>query len=139
VCASASNHKCRRFFTEADDGLAQDWGREVAWCNPPYGRHGGGIAAWMAKAASASRAGATVVCLVPSRTDTAWWHESVMKAAEVRLVRGRLAFGDAKTNAPFASAIIVFRPGHRGEPDFSTVSAKDLALRSPITRGQQGF
>jgi hypothetical protein len=59
-----------------------------------------------------SRAGATVVCLVPSRTDTAWWHRYAMKG-EIRFLRGRLKFGAAKHSAPFPSAIIVFRPlGH---------------------------
>lgn len=129
VCASADNHKCDRYFTAQDDGLAQDWagsGHEVVWCNPPYGSHGGGIAAWMAKALASSRAGATVVCLIPSRTETGWWHESVMQAAEIRLVKGRLAFGDSKSNAPFGSAIAVFRPGHEGGPKFTAVAAKAL-------------
>ena len=106
VCASARNAKCERFFTVADDGLAQQWTGRV-WMNPPYGRT---IGAWMAKAAESARADATVVCLVPARTDTAWWHEHVMAAAsEVRLVRGRLKFGDGASPAPFPSAIVVFR------------------------------
>ena len=53
---------------------------------------------------------ATVVCLIPARTDTAWWHDYVMKANEIRLVRGRLKFGGAKNSAPFPSAVVVFRP-----------------------------
>jgi site-specific DNA-methyltransferase (adenine-specific) len=50
-----------------------------------------------------------VVMLIPSRTDTRWWHEYIMKASEIRFVRGRLKFGGAKYNAPFPSAIVVFR------------------------------
>lgn len=126
VCASDANHKCATYFTTADDGLTKHWAGRV-WCNPPYGRHGGGIAAWMTKALESSRAGATVVCLVPSRTDNKWWHESVMKASEVRLVRGRFKFGDGTGSAPFASAIAVFRPGHVGGPVFSAVDAAVLA------------
>jgi site-specific DNA-methyltransferase (adenine-specific) len=106
VCASASNAKCARYYDEAQDGLAQDWSFEVAFMNPPYSD----CAAWMRKAQSAAaRDGATVVCLVPVRTDTAWWHDFAMKG-EVRFVRGRLKFGTAKTNAPFPSAVVVFRP-----------------------------
>jgi phage N-6-adenine-methyltransferase len=137
VCASDTNHKCAAYFTAAEDGLTKEW-RGRVWLNPPYGRHGGGIAAWMAKALASSRAGATVVCLIPSRTDNAWWHESVMQAAEVRFVRGRLKFGDGRGNAPFASAIAVFRPGHSGPPVFSAVEAKILAAGSASQTTRSG-
>lgn len=77
--------------------------------NPPYGRQ---IGNWVKKAKEAARQGkATVVCLLPARTDTAWWHDYVMKANEIRLIRGRLKFGDGKGSAPFPSAIVVFRKG----------------------------
>jgi site-specific DNA-methyltransferase (adenine-specific) len=107
VCASASNAKCANYFTRITDGLSQDWRGERCWMNPPYGRE---IKAWMAKAAEASRRGALVVCLVPARTDTAWWHEYATHADEIRFVRGRLRFGAAKHAAPFPSAVVIFRP-----------------------------
>ena len=47
-----------------------------------------GMPEWMRKAYGAAQEGATVVCLVPSRTDTEWWHRYAMKG-EVRLLRGR--------------------------------------------------
>mgnify|MGYP002404017161 CR=1 FL=1 len=56
--------------------------------NPPYGRE---IGKWMKKAYESSLNGATVVCLVPARTDTKWWHKYAMKG-EVRFVKGRLKF-----------------------------------------------
>lgn len=105
VCADAQNAKCARFFTQEQDGLAQAW-TGVCWMNPPYGKN---IGLWMEKAMNSAAAGATVVCLVPSRTDTRWWHEYAMRG-EVRFVRGRLKFGDAKTGAPFPSAVVIFRP-----------------------------
>lgn len=105
VCATADNAKCAKFYTAADDGLAQPW-HGVCWMNPPYGRE---IGKWMAKALQASQQGATVVCLVPSRTDTRWWHDSAVKG-EVRFIKGRLKFGSAKANAPFPSAVVVYRP-----------------------------
>lgn len=109
ACASPANAKCRHFYTVADDGLAQEWAGRV-WLNPPYGRE---IEAWLEKAADAADDGATVVCLIPSRTDTIWWHEQVLaRAAELRLVKGRLKFGSGKAPAPFPSAIVVFRPGN---------------------------
>jgi phage N-6-adenine-methyltransferase len=101
VCATAENAKCARYFTADDDGLAQHW-TGVCWMNPPYGS---AIKDWMAKAHDAARAGVTVVCLVPARTDTEWWWEHA-RHGEVRFLRGRLRFGDAAT-APFPSAVVV--------------------------------
>ncbi len=105
-CCTHENAKCALHFTKDDDGLNQDWGTEIVFMNPPYGRT---IKAWMCKAYESSLNGATVVCLVPARTDTAWWHEYAMKG-EYRLLRGRLKFGGALTNAPFPSAVVVFKP-----------------------------
>jgi phage N-6-adenine-methyltransferase len=104
VCANEYNAKCARFFTKKDDGLLQKWtGR--CWMNPPYGRE---IGKWMKKAYESSLEGATVVCLVPSRTDTQWWHEYAMRG-EIEFIRGRLKFGGHKNYAPFPSAVVVFR------------------------------
>jgi phage N-6-adenine-methyltransferase len=105
VCALPENAKCPRFFTPEDDGLSQPW-HGVCWMNPPYGRN---IGRWIKKAFDSSRQGATVVCLLPARTDTRWWHEYVVHADEVRFLQGRLRFGASSTGAPFPSAVIVFR------------------------------
>lgn len=105
VCASPENAKCPRYYTRADDGLAQPW-KGVCWMNPPYGR---GIGKWLRKAWESAQAGATVVCLVPARTCTAWWHDYAAKG-EIRFVRGRLKFGGHKNSAPFPCAVVVFRP-----------------------------
>ena len=92
------------------DAFNWDWhsdcGSGAVWLNPPYGKT---IKEWMAKADAESKLGATVVCLVPSRTDTAWWHEHVIHH-EVRFIRGRLKFGQAKNAAPFPSALVVMKP-----------------------------
>ena len=104
VCASLENAKCEKYFTEEDNGLEQDW-EGSCWMNPPYGRT---IKSWMKKAYESSLNGATVVCLVPSRTDTVWWHEYAMKG-EITFVRGRLKFGGSKQPAPFPSAVVVFK------------------------------
>ena len=115
-CATPENAKCPHFFTKAHDGLLQAWGG-VVFMNPPYGRV---IKAWMKKAFESAQAGATVVCLVPARTDTSWWHDFAMKG-EIRFLRGRVKFGDGRNSAPFPSALVIFRPntcgcgGCRGE------------------------
>lgn len=106
VCATEENHKAPRFYTKADDGLAQALDG-VCWMNPPYGKT---ISHWMKKAYESSQHGATVVCLVHARTDTAWWHDYVTHAAEVRFIRGRLRFGGAPNSCPFPSVLVIFRP-----------------------------
>jgi phage N-6-adenine-methyltransferase len=115
VCASAANAKCERYFTRADDALAQIW-EGVCFMNPPYGRD---IDHWVAKAYDTARGGHTVVCLVPARTDTAWWQRFVT-LGEVTFLAGRVKFNGAGS-APFPSAVVVFRHGfrHAGHRDES--------------------
>jgi len=88
-----------------EGGLDRRWG-SVTFVNPPYGKE---ISKWLLRAWEESIWGNTVVCLIPSRTDTRWWHEYVMKASEIRFLRGRLKFGDATNSAPFPSCIAIFR------------------------------
>ncbi len=93
-------------FEMRADGLSAAWAPRTVFCNPPYGPE---IGHWVRKGYMEARLGATVVMLVPSRTDTRWWHEWCMKG-EVRFVRGRLKFGGASNPAPFPSAVVIFRP-----------------------------
>jgi len=88
-----------------DDGLAREWGSR-SYVNPPYRRE---IGVWLKKAYEESLKGKVIVCLIPSRTETRWWHDYVMKASEIRFLRGRLKFGGSKVNAPFPSAIVIFK------------------------------
>ena len=109
ACASAENAKCARFFTKEQDALSQHW-QGTVWMNPPYGQE---IAAFMCKAYCESLSGATVVCLVPSRTDTDWWHRFA-RQGQVIYLKGRLRFGGNKNSAPFPSAIVIFWGGRLG-------------------------
>ena len=74
--------------------------------NPPYGRE---IYKWVKKAYEESKDGVTVVMLLPVRTDTKWFHEFIYNRAEVRFLKGRIKFGDAKNSAPFPSMIVIYR------------------------------
>jgi phage N-6-adenine-methyltransferase len=105
VCATHANAKCGRYFTKGENGLAQTWSG-VCWMNPPYGRE---ISLWVRKAYESSLvAGLVVVCLLPARTDTRWWHDYVIAhAASIRFLRGRLRFS-GRGPAPFPSALVVF-------------------------------
>lgn len=106
VCAIPDNAKCQQYYTPDKNGLEQDW-QGVCWMNPPYGR---GITEWVEKAyKSAKENGTTVVCLLPARVDTRWWHDYCAKG-EVHFLKGRLKFGNANNSAPFPSAVVVFRP-----------------------------
>lgn len=88
------------------DGLELDWGGHTVWCNPPYSQ----IKKWVRKCYyEGHKPNTTVVMLVPSRTDTKWWHNYVQHKAEVRFIKGRLRFSGAKENAPFPSAIVIYR------------------------------
>ena len=86
------------------NGLMTDWGNSN-FVNPPYSK----IADWCKKAYMEYKKGKIVVMLIPSRTDTKYWHEYIMKATEIRFIKGRLKFGDSKNSAPFPSAVVVFR------------------------------
>ena len=103
--------KCEKYFTPEIDGLKQDWSKDICWMNPPYGR---AISRWIEKAYNEGLKGATVVCLIPSRTDTRYWHDYCMKASEIKLIKGRLKFGNSKNSAPFPSAIVVFNGKNEG-------------------------
>lgn len=112
-CATAENAKAPTYYTRDDDGLTKPWFGRV-FVNPPYGR---GIGKWVERASWVAMPDEygdapadLVVCLLPARTDTKWWHDYVIPcASEIRFLRGRLKFGGAKNSAPFPSAVVVFR------------------------------
>ena len=118
VAATHDNALLPRCWTIEDDALTKDWAPMVCWMNPPYGR---AIAQFMRKAWVESQRGATVICLVPARTDTAWWHDYAMKG-DIEFIRGRLRFvnrtfpswradGNFKISpACFPSAVVIFKP-----------------------------
>ena len=108
-CATPATAKCARYFTEADDGLAQSWAGERVFMNPPYGRE---VYAWTKKAREEAAKGALVVGLLPASCDLAWWHDDVIGHAEVRYIRGRVRFltGDKWSSGFFASVIVIWRP-----------------------------
>lgn len=116
VCATARNTKVSLFLSKDDDALSATWGAHVCWMNPPYGRE---LPRWIEKAYVESRVrGATIVALLPARTDTRWFHNYVLPHAEIRYVKGRLTFRDpdgVDASRPFAwpLMIAIFR-GERG-------------------------
>ncbi len=109
-CATPETAKCTTFFTEAQNGLAQDWTGHRVFMNPPYGRE---IYAWTRKAREEAAKGALVVGLLPASCDLKWWHDDVVGHAEVRYIRGRVRFltgGPYRASGFFASVIVIWRP-----------------------------
>jgi phage N-6-adenine-methyltransferase len=119
VCATADNAKVNYhlgwggFYSKDTfiDGLNVDWHTlaDVCWMNPPYGRE---IGKWVKKAFEESLKGCKIVCLLPARTDTKWFHEFIYKQenVDVRFLKGRLKFVGAKSSAPFPSMVVIFYP-----------------------------
>lgn len=107
-CCYPETALCRKYYTEKEDGLLQDWGGETVFCNPPYGRE---IKKWVAKGYKESKKPNTiVVMLIPARTDTSYFHDYIYhKALEIRFIKGRLKFGNGKNSAPFPSMVVVFK------------------------------
>ena len=104
-CATPTNAKCELFFTKEDDGLRQNWGGHRVFMNPPYGHQ---IKKWVRKAYLESlKPNTVVVCLLPARTDTQWFHEYCAKG-KVWFIKGRLKFGGSKNSAPFPSMVVIF-------------------------------
>ena len=106
-CATPWNTKCDKYYTKEDDGLSKSWKGHVVFMNPPYGRE---IIKWVKKASEEKSA--CVVCLIPARTDTKYWHEFIFpKAHKIMFIKGRLKFSgnqNGSGSAPFPSAIVVF-------------------------------
>lgn len=121
-CASIYNHKCPLFFTKADNGLGKDWGFHKVFVNPPYSK----VKEWTKKCFEAAEKGALVVALLPVRSDTSYWHEWVMQASEIRLIKGRVRFEGTKNSAPFPSCIVIWDK-----------YKKEYATNSPKIKGNQ--
>ena len=119
AAATAVSAKAPQYYDEQTDALRQDWhadaGGGVVWLNPPFSN----IKPFLAKAVEAARQATTVVCVLPARIDTGWWHDHVMDhASEVLAIRGRVKFerpdGVGAAGAPFPTAIVVFGPQPHG-------------------------
>ncbi len=121
LAASETNAKCSKFFTKEQDGLKQIW-NGVCWLNPPYGDKSSKMVDWIKKAYNDSKNNdkLTVVMLIPARTNTKWFHEYCMKAAELKFILGRPKFGDSKHGLPQPLVLVVFK--NSNDTKFSSFS-----------------
>ena len=121
AAATDVSAKCGKYFTPSDDALTQNWGGQKVFLNPPYGR---ALSEWVAKAYRESqKPDTTVVMLIPSRTDTQYFHDYILGKADIRFVKGRLRFtyedGAECDPAPFPSMVVIYQ---NGKQDFSVTS-----------------
>lgn len=83
AAATPRNHKCELWYGEGgieNDALEADWAGMSVYLNPPYSAAG----AFVAKAREEADKGATVVLLIPARTDTRYWHRYIWDKNAVR-------------------------------------------------------
>lgn len=109
VAATSENAKCAVYYglDNGVDGLSAEWempwGPARVWCNPPYSN----IKEWAKRCSEHKN---IAVMLVPARTDTKWFHDYCYNKpyVEIRFIKGRLKFGNAKNSAPFPSMLVIF-------------------------------
>ncbi len=116
--SDGNNNKCKKFYTQKENGLLQDWD-QITFCNPPYGRE---LGKWIEKGyLEHQKHNKKIVMLIPARPDTKAWHNFIFGKAKVVFIKGRVKFGDGTSPAPFPSAIIIY-----GEKGFGTLDLKKI-------------
>lgn len=111
AAASRRNRKCAKFYDEGNSGLVRKWTEGPVWCNPPYGK--GKIQRWVKKCHDEHREfGTRIVLLMPSRTDTKYFHSYILNKASIYFIKGRVAFKGG-ISAPFPSMLAVYDRAHR--------------------------
>lgn len=113
-------------YTIFDDGLSKDWFGRV-WMNPPYGRETG---KWMERFAQHGNG----ICLVFSRTDTAWFQDVMKKADATLLVRGRIEFVPGHENkhkkSRCGAGTALFAFGFASEQALAKLSDRGIFIRA---------
>jgi len=93
------------FLYPEQDGLKEDWSKyKSVFVNPPFKD----AYKWLKKSKEESEKGCTVVVLLPSKTETKWWHEFALKADEIRFVQRRVTFEGHKDPFIIGIALIIF-------------------------------
>lgn len=95
----------KKHLTIVDDGLTSDWDGTV-FMNPPYGKH---TKDWMKKLVEHGNG----IALVFSRTDVAWFQDSVPSASLVCFISSRIKFykggikEDCIVGTPGAGSVLI--------------------------------
>jgi len=133
-CATDENHKCEKYYTAKENGLRQSWKNENIFMNPPYGRE---IKDWIRKAYTEALSPNTLcVCLLPSRTDTKWFHRYCVRGT-IWFLKGRLKFGGSDNSAPFPSMIVIFGEGYWNLDQVDKDQIQQFSFESVLKNGGQ--
>ncbi len=132
VCAEKWSAKHKNYYTKKDNALTKDWSKDICFMNPPYGKD---LKIWMEKAFNEAKKGATVVCLVPSSTDTSWWHLWAMKG-HIIFLRGRPRFltKEGTWQQTFSSSVLVVFSPDIIKNDLHSTGSLDLSALAQSTR-----
>lgn len=87
--------QAEQFYTAAGDGAAEPWEADTIFVNPPYSK---ARERWVTRCIEAAEAGAQVVLLMPSHTDTRLFHKAIASASHVVFIKGRVKFGVLREN-----------------------------------------
>jgi site-specific DNA-methyltransferase (adenine-specific) len=105
-CCEIHTAKCKKYYTEKENGLLQNWSGERVFVNPPYSR--GNIELWMQKCYEESLKGIVIIALIPVSTSSKWFHEYVLDNADLKFYKGRIRFKGAPHTAPFSSMLAIW-------------------------------
>lgn len=135
LAASYDNKVCEQFVSEKDDFLVFDTShiKGLGFLNPPYSK----CQSFIRRAYTTAREDFPIVCLVPARTDTAWFHEAAHFAVEIGFLKGRLKFVGAEAGAPFPSLTLLF--GGKGVIGFFNIGGHPNFFPWHLTPKERGF
>lgn len=128
----------RIILSEGGDGLTDDWSGRLAFVNPPFSA----LLVWLRRAHEQWRAGMveTVVCLVPVRTDSAWFHDTLSADAAIYLLKGRVRFLDTTGRAqatPFSLMLVTLGATAEQKERYAQLVQGFWLSRTAETQGEQ--
>jgi transcriptional regulator with XRE-family HTH domain len=126
----------RILVSEGGDGLADEWSGRLAFVNPPFSE----LLKWLRRAHDQWRAGKieTVVCLVPVRTDSAWFHHTLSADADIYLLQGRVRFLDTQgkgQHTPFSLMVLTLGATAEQKDRFANAVSGFWLARSAPAKG----
>ncbi len=126
----------RIILSEGGDGLVDDWSGRLAFMNPPFSA----LLIWLKRAFAQWQAGnvETVVCLVPVRSDSAWFHETLSPVADIYLLQGRVRFLDSQGKGqptPFSLMLLTLGASTKQRMRFASLVPGFWMTRAPDMAG----
>lgn len=114
LAADKNNTLCEKFYTKEDNALIKNW-NGICYLNCPYGDKKSRIVDWVKKAYHETRVNSNlvVVMLIPNRSNCKWFHEYILKAYEIRFIKGRPKFKDCKYGLPQPLILVIFKKSNQ--------------------------